>query len=157
MDFSHAGYRGGGVALPDVAVKRTVKPSGGEDDTKGIQDAIDDVAKLPLENDFRGAVLLAPGVYPCADTINIAASGVVLRGSGSGTNGSTIKMTGKPHLAINVRAPGGRGRRGMTSNADSTSSPSSDEAPLFQTTIADAYVPSGTNSFHVNDASGVAG
>jgi hypothetical protein len=26
MDFSHAGYRGGGVALPDVPVKVTVYP-----------------------------------------------------------------------------------------------------------------------------------
>jgi hypothetical protein len=26
MDFSHAGYRGGGVALPDVPVKVTVQP-----------------------------------------------------------------------------------------------------------------------------------
>src|SRR5689334_16791583 len=28
MDFSSAGYMGGGVALPDVPVKVTVKPSG---------------------------------------------------------------------------------------------------------------------------------
>ena len=39
MDFSHAGYMGGGVALPTVAVKRTVKPSGGPDDTALIQAA----------------------------------------------------------------------------------------------------------------------
>src|SRR6186997_2641713 len=45
MDFSYAGYRGGGVALPDVPVKRTVKASGG-DDTKMIQAAIDDVSTL---------------------------------------------------------------------------------------------------------------
>ena len=32
MDFSHAGYMGGGVALPNVPVKRTVKPSGNNDD-----------------------------------------------------------------------------------------------------------------------------
>src|SRR5688572_24382548 len=77
MDFSHAGYRGGGVALPDVPVKRTVKPSGGGDDTKTIQSAIDQVAKLPAdERGFRGAVLLAGGTFPCAETINIAASGV---------------------------------------------------------------------------------
>src|SRR6476619_4480921 len=33
MDFSHAGYMGGGVAIPDVPVKITVKPEGREDDT----------------------------------------------------------------------------------------------------------------------------
>ena len=48
MDFSHAGYMGGGVALPDVPVKRTVEPSGGEDDTAAIQAAIDEVSALPL-------------------------------------------------------------------------------------------------------------
>src|SRR5688572_9960793 len=77
MDFSHAGYMGGGVALPDVPVKQTVKPSGGGDDSKIIQAAIDEVAKLPAdEKGFRGAVLLAGGTFPCAETINIAASGV---------------------------------------------------------------------------------
>src|SRR5687768_18512037 len=64
MDFSHAGYMGGGVALPDVPVKATVKPTGGEDDTAAIQAGIDQVAKRPPDqNGFRGAVLLAPGAF----------------------------------------------------------------------------------------------
>src|SRR4051794_1241662 len=62
MDFSHAGYTGGGVALPDVPVKRTVKPTGGDrgadGDADAIQAAVDEVAKLPPANGFRGAVLL---------------------------------------------------------------------------------------------------
>src|SRR6266540_7353888 len=49
MDFSHAGYMGGGVALPTVPVKRTVKPSGGADDTATIQAAINEVAAMPLK------------------------------------------------------------------------------------------------------------
>src|SRR4051794_30877921 len=81
MDFSHAGYMGGGVALPDVPVKRTVKPTGGADDADAIQGAIDEVAAMPLEKGFRGAVLLAPGTFNCCKTITIAADGVVLRGS----------------------------------------------------------------------------
>src|SRR5436305_11558998 len=56
MDFSYAGYMGGGVALPDVPAKRTVKPTGGDDDTAAIQSAIDAVAAMPIENGFRGAV-----------------------------------------------------------------------------------------------------
>src|ERR1019366_2598448 len=44
MDFSTAGYMGGGVALPTVPVKRTVQPSGGADDTAVIQTAIDAVS-----------------------------------------------------------------------------------------------------------------
>ena len=148
MDFSHAGYMGGGVALPtDVSVKRTIAQSGGEDDTKLIQSAIDEVAKLPIENGFRGAILLSPGVYPCGATINIAASGVVLRGSGStGEKRSTIKMTGQPHLALAVRMPGG------ARNDEAT--PSTDADSKFETTIADAYVPCGATTFAVADASG---
>ena len=39
MDFSSAGYMGGGVAIPFVPVKATVSPSGG-DDTAAIQEAL---------------------------------------------------------------------------------------------------------------------
>src|SRR5256885_1285860 len=77
MDFSPAGYMGGGVALPDVPVRRTVEPSGGDDDTARIQAAIDAVAALPLTDGVRGAVLLAPGVYPCSAALTISAGGVV--------------------------------------------------------------------------------
>lgn len=80
MDFSSAGYMGGGVSLPVVPVKKMVQPSGGSDDTAIIQAAIDEISSLPVENGFRGAVLLAPGTYPCADEISISADGVVLRG-----------------------------------------------------------------------------
>src|SRR3954463_12165421 len=75
MDFSYAGYRGGGVALPDVPVKRTVKPSGGDDDTAPVPAAIDAVAAMPIENGFRGAVELAAGTFNCATTITLSASG----------------------------------------------------------------------------------
>src|SRR4051794_3085046 len=95
MDFSHAGYKGGGVALPDVAIKATVKPTGGNDDTAAIQTAIDEVAKLPIGADgFRGAILLAPGTFSCGQSIAISASGIVLRGSGRGADGTAIKMIG---------------------------------------------------------------
>src|SRR5581483_1788237 len=111
MDFSFAGYMGGGVALPVVPVKRTVKPSG-KDDTAAIQSAIDDVSKLPLENGFRGAIELVPGDFTCAQTLHIRADGVVLRGSGSTLTGgaaTTIHMVGGKHEAIVIGS--GRGRR----------------------------------------------
>ena len=54
MDFSHAGYMGGGVALPVVAVRRTLKPSGGDDDSAAIQAVINEVAATALANGFRG-------------------------------------------------------------------------------------------------------
>jgi hypothetical protein len=134
MDFSWAGYMGGGVALPIVPVKVTVNPSGG-DDTTAIQSAINSVSAMPLVGGFRGAVLLAPGAFHCNGTLTIGASGVVLRGSGSGAGGTTVNLTGSPHIFIRIHGSG-----------------------TWQTTgsvnITDSYVPSGTNSFHVSSASG---
>ena len=146
MDFSHAGYRGGGVAIPNVPVRQTVKPTGTDDDAAAIQKAIDEVAALPLEKGFRGAVLLAPGTFNCPRPITIPASGVVLRGSGSsGAEKSTLKLTGRPHLAIAVRAAGER--RGAAEPADLN---------ILSTTIADAYVASGALTFTVTSAKGFA-
>jgi hypothetical protein len=142
MDFSHAGYMGGGVKLPSVPVKQTVKPSGG-DDTATIQAALDAVAKLPPKDGFRGAVLLAPGTFTCSGTVKISASGVVLRGSGSGADRrSTLKLVGKPHNGVTVGGkPEGGGKQ---------------PAGQVKTTIADKYVPSGSKSFTVHDGSGFA-
>jgi len=75
MDFSYAGYLGGGVALPDVPVQQTVDASG-SDDTAAIQAAIDAVsALLPDSNGFRGAVLLTAGVFNCAGPLRRSAHG----------------------------------------------------------------------------------
>lgn len=142
MDFSHAGYMGGGVALPTVPVVKNVKPTGTPDATALIQSAIDEVAAMPLVNGFRGAVLLEPGVYTCSGTITLYADGIVLRGSGSGKDGSTIRMKGDRHSAIVV----GRGReRSSASKSD-----------LTRTTVADKYVPAGAMTFTVVNAKGFA-
>ncbi len=144
LDFSHAGYQGGGVALPDVPVKQTLQPSGKDDDTAAIQSALDEVSKLPLENHFRGAVLLSPGTFTCSKTIYLSTSGIVLRGSGA--NATTIKMTGPKHQAIILGKP-----RGAASN-DEEPAPSEPAAPKnaeAKTTITDPYVPSGATSFTV--------
>jgi len=107
MDFSWAGYMGGGVSLPTVPVKQNVGPSGG-DDTSAVQAAINAVAALtPDGNGFRGAVLLAPGTFNISSTLNINASGVVLRGSGSGNSGTILNLTGSTgFLAISIQGSG---------------------------------------------------
>ncbi len=133
MDFSNAGYMGGGVSIPDVAVKLTLNPVDG-DYAEAIQNALDGVAKMPLVNGFRGAVLLGTGKYDCSKTLNINVSGVVLRGSGSGEKGTVINMTGDPHVCVAVRVR-----------------PSA--APVGpKTTLADAYVPSAAKTFNVTSA-----
>ena len=57
-DFSHCGYAGGDLAIPDAPVRVVVSPVPG-DSTARIQAALDSVAALsPDTNGLRGAVLL---------------------------------------------------------------------------------------------------
>jgi hypothetical protein len=153
MDFSYAGYMGGGVALPGVPVAITIKPSGGKDDSALIQGAINKVSALTMHGKFRGAVLLGPGTFNCPTTLSVAADGVVLRGSGCGPTGAitTINLTGRPHLAISVRKAGSsRRQREIETEPDGNSS---SPRTGLRTLISDAYAPSGSSSFHVADAS----
>ncbi len=135
VDFSYAGYMGGGIALPSFPVKETVAPSG-EDDSAAIQAAIDQVSSRPLVNGVRGTVLLSAGHFQCKTTLKITASGVVLRGSGSGEAETVNEMTGDPHLAFSVA-----GESKITPTGAAV-------------TVADAYVPAGSMTFSVRDASG---
>lgn len=94
-DFSHAGYRGGNEEIPFVkAVVKLGKIEG--DARQEIQQAIDYVAGLkPDAHGFRGAVLLAPGTYRVNGALKISASGIVLRGSGIGEDGTMLVGAGR--------------------------------------------------------------
>ncbi len=132
MDFSHAGYKGGGVRIPDIRVVRTVKAITG-DNTPQIQAAIDEVSKLASDTSgFRGAVLLERGAFDVAGSLRISASGVVLRGSGSGVDGTVLRVTGAPHRVFTVAGSG-------TWQPDAT-----------RATITDAYVPAGSRTITVD-------
>ncbi|HTR42363.1 MAG TPA: hypothetical protein VMH87_12170, partial [Pseudomonadales bacterium] len=133
MDFSYAGYSGGGVAIPGVPAVITVSSSGG-DDTTNIQNAIDAASQMPLTNGFRGAVLLNKGIFYCSGTLHFKTSGVVLRGYGTGVPGTMIRMTTEPHLCVSVEG-------------------TAPEESREHIAITDKYVPSGAMSFHVADAS----
>ncbi|MBS1565458.1 MAG: hypothetical protein JST39_13795, partial [Bacteroidetes bacterium] len=135
MDFSYAGYMGGGVSIPTVPVKITLSPSAGDNST-AIQNAIDEVSKMNMVDGFRGAVLLKPGTYNCENTLTINASGVVLRGSGAGESGTILNLTGKPHACVTIK--------GAVSTKPAGN----------KTIIADSYVPSGTYSFRLANATG---
>jgi hypothetical protein len=137
MDFSHAGYKGGGVALPDVRVARTVEAADG-DSTARIQSAIDEVARLPRDAaGFRGAVLLRPGAFEIAGAVAIKASGVVLRGSGSGAGGTTIRVVGPPRRLVDISGSGTWQPQGPPAR------------------ITDAYVPSGADRIHLDSTAGL--
>jgi hypothetical protein len=137
VDFSYAGYMGGGVSLPRLPSVQTVVPSG-VDDTAAIQRAIDQVSSLPLKDGFRGAVLLAPGTFLCGAALNINASGVVLHGSGPLAGGTTVRLTGQPHVGIAVSGKEEIQVLGSVAH------------------IVEPYVPSGAQSITLDDASSFA-
>jgi Family of unknown function (DUF6298) len=111
-DFSHAGYGGGGVPLPEVPARVLVKPSAGDAGAR-IQAAIQQVAALPPDTaGLRGAVLLAPGRYEIAGQLKITASGVVLRGSGNGEDGTILVATGTDRRTL-VEIAGRDARRAL--------------------------------------------
>jgi hypothetical protein len=144
MDFSTAGYEQGAKPIPTASAEATVSPSGA-DDTAAIQAAIAKVAALPLnaETGLRGAVLLSPGDYKVSSSLTIAASGVVLRGSGSGSSPSddsviTMAAAATPYPLVVLG----------TSSAAPTYLGSS-------TAITDSYVPAGTLTLDVASTAGL--
>lgn len=134
-DFSRAGYRGGGVALPAPAslpVRVVLAPSAGGDDHARIQQAIDTVsARTPDARGMRGVVLLTRGRYTVSNGLVIRSGGVVLRGEGRGSNGTIIRSTytGRQGRIIEV------GNREPSRLVDTAGLPSS--------TISAAFVPVG--------------
>ncbi|MEJ6569379.1 MAG: hypothetical protein QNL80_10970 [Akkermansiaceae bacterium] len=135
IDFSRAGYGGGGVAIPWVPVELELNQiAGGGDDFSRIQSAIDMVSALPLSPaGFRGALLLKAGAYNVSQTLQITESGVVIRGEGQGSNGTVITFTAtvQDHL---FEFEGGSGWN---------------EIGGSDTPITDALVSCGVKSFNV--------
>lgn len=144
-DFSRAGYKGGGVALPEVEVKKTISAISG-DNTAHIQAAINEVSALvPDENGIRGALLLNPGSYEVRGELEIKASGVTLRGSGDGENASEntiLNATGNSPSRRTVLTIGGGSRTNFQ-----------DEVSGTRTNIVTPLVKVGDKSFEVADAS----
>ena len=151
-DFSHAGYGGGGVAIPTVPIKETVWPLAG-DNTAALQGAIDRVSALPVdESGFRGAILLRMGYYKMASGVNISASGVVLRGEGMGDTGTMLVGTGTGRApAVAGAAPARGAQPTLIKIAGAASWVAQDQTKQLVT--AD-YVPVGTRSIPVVSARG---
>jgi len=99
-DFSHAGYMGGGVALPTYAsipVRITLSPTADDsDDLARVQAAIDEVSAMDTDaRGIKGAVLLEAGRYNLSAELFIRSSGVILRGEGQGPDGTIIASTNR--------------------------------------------------------------
>ena len=149
-DFSHAGYMGGGVALPSydsIPIQRTLSSGDGTtDDLARIQAAIDEVSDMAMdERGIRGAVLLEAGTYMVSAAIEIRASGVILRGEGQGQDGTVISSTSRVERSEVIFVGG-------ESDDEET-----DEATDDRTTpITQAFIPVGSISIDVGSSEGYA-
>ncbi|MGB0372387.1 MAG: hypothetical protein ACPGN3_13720 [Opitutales bacterium] len=143
VDFSHAGYRGGGIDFPSVPVVKTIDPIEG-DNTAHIQDTINEVAAMPVDEDgYRGTLLLNSGDYPVSGILYIRADGIVLRGKGQGTGSAASRIIGtgtnkRKNLGIIVIEP--------------ETNPNPEESGTRQN-IVSPYIPVGCRTIEVEDAS----
>lgn len=139
IDFSAAGYAGGGEAIPVVPAKITVAPDG-KNDRARIQAALDLVAAMPVGADgFRGAVQLLPGRFVIDGGLRLNTSGVVLRGSGQDEKGGTVldAVGLSRRTLIEIM---GKGER--------------TEVAGSRKNVTDDYVPVGAKTLTVEDAAG---
>ncbi|MEV4560819.1 hypothetical protein AB0K51_28015 [Kitasatospora sp. NPDC049285] len=137
-DFSSAGYAGGTRPLPTAADAVTLQPAASGDDTARIQQALDRVAALPPgPGGLRGAVRLAAGRYRVGNPLRITASGVVLRGAGSGSDGTLLLASGDPRALVELAGTGEPTRSGPAH------------------AVADAYVPVGASVLTLDSAAGL--
>lgn len=133
-DFSYCGYKASEQAIPDVPIKVVVPIIAG-DATNKIQSAIDYVAALPLDkNGFRGTVLLAKGIFHINGQLKITASGIVLRGNGSGNDGTVLSGDGTDRETL-IRVFG-----------------KNNKTVAEEIAVADDYVPVNATSFHLTGA-----
>ena len=133
-DFSGVGYKNNEENIPNnVRIVKTVTPIAG-DNLQNIQNAINEVAAMPLGADgLRGAILFKKGEYKISNTVNLNASGVVLMGEGCDANGTRFIATATTQSDLFL--------------ISGTSGVSSDETTAKK--VTDTYVPYGINKVNV--------
>ncbi len=137
-DFSRVGYHHGDKGIPHFSPVITISPVEG-DNLAHIQAAVDKIASgAPDADGHRGVVMLTRGVYPISGTIVIRAGGIVLQGEGSNMDETRLVATTRErHPLIRIS---GEGKK--------------EEIAGTRVHITDDFVPVGTHSFTVSDASG---
>ncbi|MFD8081562.1 hypothetical protein ACFV4F_07675 [Kitasatospora sp. NPDC059722] len=137
-DFSYAGYRNGAQPLPTAKVAVTLDPAPSGDDADRIQQALDKVAAMPVGPDgLRGAVMLSAGTFRVGKALRIKASGVVLRGAGSGSGGTKLVASGEPRPLVELAGEGAPQKNGA------------------EHAVTDDYVPVGATTLTLDSAAGL--
>jgi hypothetical protein len=134
--FGKVGYHKG-ETMPEVEIVKTITAPSKGDAQELIQNAIDEVAKMPVNQlGFRGAILLKKGIYKIPGKVTIPAGGIVLKGEGNHEQGTVVVASGKGQRTLLTVS--GKG--------------SSTEIPGSRVEVTDTYVPVGSFSFQVKDA-----
>jgi hypothetical protein len=150
-DTSHAGYAGGGVAIPGVPVRETIWPVAG-DNSQHVQAAIDRVSAMTRDAaGVRGAVLLRAGYYRMAAPVRIQSSGVVLRGEGMGDAATVLIGTGTGRLEGGATGGGGGAQGTLVVISGASGAIARDDT---RQAVVDDYVPVGARRFRVASARG---
>lgn len=145
-DFSHAGYKGGGVEIPDIPIVKTIEPVNG-DNTEHIQTAIDYVGNLPKDaNGFRGTLLLEAGIYPVKGTLHAKYSGIVVRGAGDGTDEKNNTIITAPKNEADMP------QRDVIVLGNSSQIWGKTQISGTKADITDDVVPAGSYTFNVTSA-----
>lgn len=143
-DFSHAGYGGGGAAIPKVETVMRIAPVAG-DNTAHIQHAIDRLALMPANAEgIRGALLMTKGLYEVHGTIYLRGNGMVLRGEGYGDN---------PAFSTILLAKGDTPRHRTVLVVGAGTDYALDAGIRDKQFITDNKIEVGAYRFHVADAS----
>lgn len=149
LDYSAVGYKGG-QPIPSVAdvvdPSRFVQVSPITGDNRSrIQSAINQVAAMPLnEHGYRGVVQFAPGRYDISNTLQIGASGVILRGAGDGSDvAANTVLRSTSTYPINLIEVGNFDQ--YANDLFTSGSP---------VNIVDEVVPAGVTSFRVASTAG---
>ncbi|PXA03523.1 hypothetical protein DDZ13_11100 [Coraliomargarita sinensis] len=151
LDWSKCGYKMSNEPLPDVQVLKTLEPLSGKvtregsmaypmgpDSQKRIQDALNTIAQRSADgNGLKGALLLSQGTYYLSGGLHVP-SGVVLRGEGSGENGTVLICQSDSGRGDAISIGSGEGIDHV-GESDSVR-------------IRDDYVPSASYSVNVTDA-----
>lgn len=100
IDFSFCGYRAGETTIPNGTAGMFVPLKPG-DNTRRIQQAIDYISKQPPgSNGLRGVVYLEKGTYTIEGSLHLHTSGVVIRGTGPGQDGTVLLGAGKDRATL---------------------------------------------------------
>lgn len=134
------GYHRGESVIPGVPVAAVLEPAPG-DASDRVQAAIDAIAARPPDaSGFRGALLLRKGEYRLSRTLRITAGGIVLRGEGSGPDGTVLIATARQQYSL------------IEAGSDNLPATWKPVSGTWQK-ITDDYVPVGATTVSVKNAS----